>query len=336
MTEARFKIVFSGELMPDMAADTVKDNLAQLFKSNRDKIEALFSGARVPLKRDLAEAEADKYLTALQRAGARVYKEPDLAANLSLVETDDHRSAAAEEPASDEHMSCPKCGHEQAKANECSACGIIIDKYLARQAQLAASAAEPAAATATAAGSTPSPYATPKAQVAEAQPEYAELKVFSIQGRIGRVRYLAWSAVMSLIFMAAYLIAALSLAISPVVGGLLITAVVIAAIVVGVQIGVQRLHDLDWSGWLWLLLLVPIANFVMAILMLVVPGTPQANRFGPPPPPNSTAVKVLAFVWLGLPVVAGILAALAVPAYQDYVERAQQAQHADVAAPVEE
>ncbi len=329
MTEARFKIVFSGELMPDMAPDTVKDNLAQLFKSNRDKIEALFSGARVPLKRDLPEAEADKYLAALQRAGARVYKESDLAASLSLVETDDHRTSA-HEPVSDERMSCPKCGHEQGKANACSACGIIIDKYLARQAQLAESA--PAAAPANAA----SPYTPPKAQVTEPQPDYAELKVFSIQGRIGRVRYLAWSAAMSFAFMAVYVIAAIGLAISPIVGGILLTAVVIAALVVSVQIGVQRLHDLDWSGWLWLLLLVPIANFVIAILMLVVPGTPQANRFGPPPPPNSTAVKVLAFGWLGLPVLIGILAAIAVPAYQDYTQKAEQAQHADVAAPVEE
>lgn len=334
MTEARFKIVFNGELMPDMAPDTVKDNLAQLFKSSRDKIEALFSGARVPIKRDLAESEADKYLAALQRAGARAYKEPDLAASLSLVETDEHRTSAPDEPVSNERMSCPKCGHEQGKASECSACGIIIDKYLARQAQLAESAPAPASGT----PSTPeaSPYATPKAQVAEAQPDYAELKVFSTQGRIGRVRYLAWSAVMSLIFTAAYLIAAIGLAVSPIFGGLLITAVVIAAIVVSVQIGVQRLHDLDWSGWLWLLLLVPIANFVMAILMLVVPGTPQANRFGSPPPPNSTAVKVLAFGWLGLPVIFGILAAIAIPAYQDYTERATQAQQAAPAATFEE
>lgn len=323
MTQARFKIVFSGELMPDMALDTVKDNLAQLFKSNRSRVESLFSGATVPLKRDLPEDEADKYLIALQNAGAKVRKEPDLAASLTLVDTETPEPAQVVAS-----MNCPKCGHEQAKSNECSACGIIIDKYLARQAQLAAN--PPAAST------DPSPYSTPKAQVAEELPEYAELKVFSVQGRIGRVRYLAWSAVMSFIFMAAYFVAAIGLAVSPIVGGVLITAVVIAAIVVSVQIGVQRLHDLNWSGWLWLLMLVPIANFVIAILMLVVPGTPEANRFGPPPPPNSTAVKVLAFTWLGLPVLIGILAAIAVPAYQDYTERAEQAQHTDSATTTEE
>ena len=30
-------------------------------------------------------------------------------------------------------MKCPKCGHEQADAPQCSACGIIIEKYLQRQ-----------------------------------------------------------------------------------------------------------------------------------------------------------------------------------------------------------
>ena len=67
MTEARYKIVFDGQLMPEMTLETVKDNLARLFKSDPSKIDALFSGSPVALKRDLAETEADKYLAALQQ-----------------------------------------------------------------------------------------------------------------------------------------------------------------------------------------------------------------------------------------------------------------------------
>ncbi|MDX5373468.1 MAG: DUF805 domain-containing protein [Pseudomonadaceae bacterium] len=326
MSEARYKIVFDGRLMPDMALETVKENLARLFKSDQSRIEALFSGEPVALKRDLPEAEADKYLAALQRAGALVRKEQDLASGLSLVETDDHRPAEPAAESSTGEMDCPKCGHRQAKAAECSACGIIIEKYLARQAQLAAEppveAAEPAA------NAQPSPYSTPKAEVGEALPEYAPLKVFGVSGRIGRVRYLAWSAVMSLAFMVLYFPALLAMSISPIVGGILLAVVLIGAMVVGVQIGVQRLHDLNWSGWLWLLMLVPLANLVLAVLMLVVPGTDGANRYGPPPPPNSTAIKVLAFGWLLFPIIAGILAAIAIPQYQQYLERAQQAEQA--------
>lgn len=330
MTEARFKIVFSGELMPDMAPDTVKDNLAQLFKSNRDKIEALFSGARVPIKRDLPEAEAEKYLTALQRAGARAYKELDLAANLSLVEIDDHRTSAPDEPLSNVRMSCPKCGHEQGKASACSACGIIIDKYLARQTQLAESAPAPAPAVPNA--SEASPYATPKAQVGEAQAEYGELKVFTVNGRIGRVRYLGWSMAMILIGILAYGIAAGVMSVLPILGGILMIPLAIAAVAVSVMLGVQRLHDIGWSGWLWLLNFVPVVGSVFALLMLVIPGTQDANRYGPPPPPNSGGVIALAWSCLLVPLL-GILAAIALPAYQGYVERAEQAQQQ---VPVEE
>lgn len=140
MTDQRFKIVFSGELMPDASLETVKDNLARLFKSEPGKIDALFGGRPVVLKRELPEAEAERYLTALLQAGANAYKEVDLAASLSLVETPDHNPQVAEEtPAQDlPPMTCPKCGHEQPSGAECSACGIIIEKYLARQAQASA------------------------------------------------------------------------------------------------------------------------------------------------------------------------------------------------------
>ncbi|WP_137974844.1 DUF805 domain-containing protein [Pseudomonas sp. F(2018)] len=316
MTDTRYKIVFDGQLMPEMTLDTVKDNLARLFKSDQSKIDALFSGSPVALKRDLAEAEADKYLAALRQAGALVRKETDLAAGLSLVDTDDHREP---EPAiSSETMSCPKCGHEQAKATECSACGIIVEKYLARQATLPVTPAPAAMESA-------SPYSTPKSEVGEAMPEYGELKVFTVNGRIGRVRYLGWSMALMLIALLGYGIAAGAMAVSPIVGGILMIPLVIGGVVVSVMIGVQRLHDIGWSGWLWLLNFVPVVGSVFALLMLVIPGTQGANRYGPPPPPNSGGVIALAWSLLLVPIL-GILAAISIPAYQEYVDRAEQAQ----------
>lgn len=198
MTDQRFKIVFSGELMPDASLETVKDNLARLFKSEPGKIDALFGGRPVVLKRELPEAEAERYLTALRQAGANAYKEVDLAASLSLVETPDHNPQVAEEtPAQDlPPMTCPKCGHEQPSGAECSACGVIIEKYLARQAQLGENAAPAATAAAGA-----SPYTPPSAQVGDALPEFGELNVFTTNGRIGRLRYLGWSMAMTLCFL---------------------------------------------------------------------------------------------------------------------------------------
>ncbi len=325
MTQARFKIVFNGELMPEVALETAKDNLARLFKSDHARINALFSGDTVAIKRNLPESEADQYLAVLHRAGAKARKEPEPGASLSLVDTDDHRLAASTDKtasATSDEMTCPKCGHRQAQAAECSACGIIIEKFIARQAALSErTQAVQSQHPGDLGKAANTPYATPLATVAEALPEFGELEVFSIEGRIGRLRYLAWSLVLMLAALALLGVASMGLAISEIVGSVLIALVGIGMAVVSVQIGVQRLHDIGWSGWLWLINLVPIVGSVFALLLLIIPGTTGANRYGPPAPPNSRAVKLLAWLWLLVPVL-GILAAITLPAYQDYVNRA--------------
>ncbi len=313
MTQARYKIVFNGELMPDASLEATQENLARLFKSDLTRIHSLFIGKAIDLKRDLSENEADQYLKALQSAGAKVRKEQDFAASLSLVETDDHR-APDSEPASNVPMTCPKCGHQQAKAIECSACGIVIEKFIARQALLAENPPEVVSTAA-------SPYATPKATVAESLPEFGELKVIGIDGRIGRLRYLAWSLVLMLAGLLPLGIAAGFFAASEILGGLLMAVVCIAVVVVGIMFGVQRLHDIGWSGWLLLVTLIPVVGGVFSLLMFIIPGSTEANRFGPPPPPNSTAVKVLALLWIAL-IIVGIIAAIALPAYMGYADAA--------------
>ncbi len=299
MSEPRYKIVFDGTLMPGAEMERTKDNLASLFKSERQKIDALFNGSSVALKRDLGREEAEKYQSVLQAAGAQVRIETEFASTLSLVETEEHDGKP-----SDERMQCPKCGHEQAKGVHCEACGIVIEKYLARQAQLAD--AQPTAAAA-------SPYATPQAAVGEQYAAFGELNPFGVQGRIGRMRYLAWSFVFGLAMLPLYGIAIASMiGISEILGGILIAAIVIIAIVFAVFIGVQRLHDIGWSGWLWLLNLIPLVNTVFSIMMLVMPGTQGSNAYGPPPPPNSTSVLVLAWLLIGT-MILSVLAAIAVP-----------------------
>lgn len=340
MTEARFKIIFDGEPMPGVALETVKENLARLFKSDASKIDSLFGGRSVALKRDLEEGEADKYLAALQRAGAKVRKEQDIAAGLSLVATEDHpdpaaTAAAAEASTTTDTMSCPKCGHEQAKAAECQACGIIIDKYLARQAQLAEEASlVQTSITSSEPTATASPYAPPRAQVGEQLPEFGELKVFGTDGRIGRIRYLGWSMALMLAFLPIGGVILASFALSDALAGLLTLVACLALVVVSVCIGVQRLHDIGWSGWLWLLNFVPIIGSVFALVMLFMPGTDGPNRYGPPPPPNSRAVKVLAWLIILVPVI-GIVAAISIPAYQDYLMRAQMGDAASFEQPAD-
>jgi uncharacterized membrane protein YhaH (DUF805 family) len=142
-----------------------------------------------------------------------------------------------------------------------------------------------------------SPYAPPRAAVGDHTEEYSTLKVFTINGRIGRLRYLAWTLVLTLAMLvaggiistASFAVATASPTAGIILGSLLGFALVVAIVWVSVQIGVQRLHDLGWSGWLWFLHLVPLVNSVFPILLLVLPGNAGANQYGAPPPRNSTA-----------------------------------------------
>ncbi len=165
---------------------------------------------------------------------------------------------------------------------------------------------------------TANPYQTPGAAVADAGGETQPVKVFAVAGRIGRARYIAYGVGFYVLF--AMVVGGLAALLGD-VGMILLAVAWLGLVVIGFMLTIQRCHDFDTSGWLSLLWLVPLAN----LIFLFIPGTDGPNRFGAPTPPNT--VGVLIGAWL-LPVVfiLGILAAVAIPAYQDYVKRAGQMQ----------
>ena len=57
---------------------------------------------------------------------------------------------------------------------------------------------------------------------------------------------------------------------------------IIAAAVVILKAAVSRFHDIGWSGWAALLLLVPLVGIVAMLLLLIVPGQKQPNLYGQP------------------------------------------------------
>jgi uncharacterized membrane protein YhaH (DUF805 family) len=151
-----------------------------------------------------------------------------------------------------------------------------------------------------------SPYAPPRATVGESLPAYAPLKPFSVEGRIGRLRYLAWTMSLTLVTLAvgsvlaifAFAIISADSTAGLILGGLVAFILFIAMAVVSIQISVQRLHDIGWSGWLWLLNLVPFVGSFFPFVIMIAPGTNIPNQYGAPPPPNTTAVKVLSSLWV--------------------------------------
>ncbi len=65
-----FEVVFKGGLVDGFDPDTVKNNIARLFKTDTENLEKLFSGQCYVIKGDLDEQTAQKYQNAMKKAGA--------------------------------------------------------------------------------------------------------------------------------------------------------------------------------------------------------------------------------------------------------------------------
>jgi Tfp pilus assembly major pilin PilA/uncharacterized membrane protein YhaH (DUF805 family) len=162
------------------------------------------------------------------------------------------------------------------------------------------------------------PYAAPRTNVSRPQgaEEYGEIRIFSAQGRLGRARYIGYSVGLS--FLISLVLGIAVAAAGEPAGVLVAIAGYLLLVVVSVLLTIQRAHDMNPSGWLAVLWLVPLVN----LLFWFVPGTQGENRYGKQPPPNTAGVIILACV-VPLVGIVGILAAIAIPAYQDYTIRAQ-------------
>ena len=176
-----------------------------------------------------------------------------------------------------------------------------------------------------------SPYQPPRGAITPTtSTDYGEINLLSSQGRLGRVRYIGYSVGLGfLINLIAGLLGGAGAFLGKGggdwagwAGGGAVIVLALAALVVSVMLAIQRLHDFDASGWWSVLVAVPFANLVLYLVLLIMPGTQGPNRFGNPPPPNTLGVIILALV-LPLIFVVGIVAAIAIPAYQNYVHRAQ-------------
>jgi Tfp pilus assembly major pilin PilA/uncharacterized membrane protein YhaH (DUF805 family) len=174
------------------------------------------------------------------------------------------------------------------------------------------------------------PYAAPQTNVArgDAPEDYGEVKIFSARGRIGRVRYIGYTIGVSILIGVSIAIAAGLVALADPTAAILVGVVGYVAIIVAqFLLSIQRSHDMNVTGWLSLISLIPLG----VLVFWLVPGTRGENDYGKPPPPNTTGVILLAcilpFVFIG-----GILAAVAIPAYQDYTIRAQVSEGLNLAA----
>lgn len=71
MSDARFNVVFAGEIVAGADPAKVRENLAAAFRMDMAKVEALFSGKRVVVKKDADQATAMKFRAVMKQAGAQ-------------------------------------------------------------------------------------------------------------------------------------------------------------------------------------------------------------------------------------------------------------------------
>jgi uncharacterized membrane protein YhaH (DUF805 family) len=55
---------------------------------------------------------------------------------------------------------------------------------------------------------------------------------------------------------------------------------VVLMIPISISVAIRRWHDLNQTGWLMLLGLIPVAGFLLLIIYIFVPGTKTANNYG--------------------------------------------------------
>ncbi len=157
---------------------------------------------------------------------------------------------------------------------------------------------------------TANPYQAPSADVNNSsEANTYSPQVFSFDGRIGRLRYLAYSLVAMIFYIPALIGIAL--------GGIDSSSGEMSAIgIIGTGLSVilvlgwmfviakRRFNDINVTGWLCLLMIIPLVNAIVSLVLLFVPGTQGSNNFGPMPEANSVGVKITAFIMIGFVVLA--------------------------------
>ena len=166
-------------------------------------------------------------------------------------------------------------------------------------------------------------------------------RFFDWQGRVSRVQFLAYSTFNALI--ALMLVALLFVMIGGFQGmanasseqlptSLLGASSVGVAVLFYLQLAVskRRFNDLNKTGWLALLMLVPGVNVLVYLYLLAVEGTAGANYYGLPARP-ATQLKTVLMVLIPLLVMSliGLLTQVVVPSYHSYqaIRNSREAQN---------
>ena len=132
-----YKVVFLGMTVagPEEEARLL-GGLQKKFNLSPEKAESLLQRVPIVIKKGISKEEMERYVKALEEIGGRVRVEEEPVAEAPEIP----KAPSPETPPKPERKpyvgpmtTCPQCGFEQPKTDECIKCGIIISKYLQYQ-----------------------------------------------------------------------------------------------------------------------------------------------------------------------------------------------------------
>jgi uncharacterized membrane protein YhaH (DUF805 family) len=313
-----YNVTLTGATLPDRPRELAAKALAAVMRITPEQALNLLSGRKTIVKRNVDADQVPRYLQAIEGAGVEVRAErvapppklPEAPAPLALT------------PIDADTIKCPSCGASQPKRNLCRECGADMSRLLAAQEEAKRNPPEQ------------SPFAPPTAMVRDIAASASEAETprpfaMSFQGRVGRVRYLAYC-----------LPAYVPMLIGALVGGFFFGVAhskaafaiffglgSLATMVLAIRVVVLRLHDINRSGW-WILAPVPIgvvaaissavglvlvALFVClgSLALLFWPGSAEDNDFGPPAGENTVWTTIGAVVMILLSATGNTMSSMA-------------------------
>lgn len=303
MTSTPAQLVFRGEVLDGFDPAKVRQQLGEQLQLDPARLDHLFSGRRVVIKRSIEREQGLRHVQQFARLGARLMLEnSDMPATgkasaeapvpipipvpapspaggaaeaLSLVPLE------GELPQAQATITCPTCGEVQPQAVFCRSCVTNMPMGIAAraeaQARPVAQATEPAARPA-------ADRARPCADEAPALPPPARLLGLGFSGRMARAPYLA-AGMASMLLISLIALWALR---KPSMGRVAVVCLVwLVLLVYGLRISVLRCHDCNRSGWWSVLQALPVIGGLATLALALLRGTEGDNRFGEAPEDDS-------------------------------------------------
>ncbi len=106
--------------------------------------------------------------------------------------------------------------------------------------------------------------------------DYLKKDYVKFDGRVSRRQYWMFALFSFLISFVLGIIGGLI----PVLG-IISLLYVLALVVPSVGLSIRRLHDLNLSGWFFLICLIPFVGVIALLILFCLPGDAKANNFGP-------------------------------------------------------